>query len=402
MIKPPRIALFADTFNEINGAANTLRRLTAFAKERGYPFLCIHSGTETLFSEEENYKSLQLKRSRLSVKLDSELKYDPFLWRHKKLVQKTIENFKPQVLHLTGISDVSQIGYYFAHFRQLPAVASWHTNAHEYAARRGIRNLALLPVGLQEKFGKLIEKTVLRGAMKIHFLAQMQLAPNEELVRLMREMTRRPSFLMSRGVDTEFFNPSKRARKDDVFVIGYVGRLRVEKNVRLLCKLDNFLRENGLTDYKFLIVGDGNEEDYLRGHLKRADFTGVLRGENLADAFASMDLFAFPSRTDAFGNVVLEAMAAGVPSVVMPEGGPKFLIEHEKNGFVARSEQNFCEITSRLVANKQSLEKAKIAARNSALSHSWEKIFDDVFDKYRLAVTLKKNVRADDFYTTGI
>ncbi len=88
--------------------------------------------------------------------------------------------------------------------------------------------------------------------------------------------------------------------------------MQAEKNIRFLAELDAFLQNAGLTDYRFVIVGDGSEADWLRKNLKNANFTGILGGEDLARAFADMDLFAFPSKTDAFGNVVLEAMAAGV------------------------------------------------------------------------------------------
>ncbi len=391
----PRVALFAETFHETNGAANVLRRLTDYARENDYPFLCVRAGKETRVWTEGNLKILELERGGLAIKLDTELAYDPLLWRHKKLVRKTLRDFSPEVLHLTGFSDVSQLGFYFAHFWRIPAVASWHTNGHEYAARRALSKLAWLPAVTKRKLGNLIEKTVLRGSMKMYFLAQVQLAPNEELVAQMREMTNRPSFLMSRGVDTEFLNPLKRQRTDDVFTIGYVGRLQAEKNVRFLAELDAVLQKADLRDYRFLIVGDGGEEDWLRKNLKNAKFTGVLRGERLARAFADMDLFAFPSRTDAFGNVVLEAMAAGVPSVVMPEGGPKFLIEHGKNGFVARDDRDFCEIVERACAEPQRLSALKIAARNAALSYSWEKVFRNVYEKYQFAATVKKGIRAD-------
>lgn len=396
MIEVPRVALFADTFHEVNGAANVLRRLTEFAAENEYPFLCVRSGEKTRVWTEGNLKILELKRSSAAIKLDSELKYDPLLWRHKNLIRRALEDFSPDVLHLTGFSDVSQLGFYFAHFRKISAVASWHTNGHEYAARRVLSKLTRLPVKVQQKLEKAIEKTVLRGSMKMYFLAQVQLAPNEELVAQMRKMTSRPSFLMSRGVDTDFLTPEKRQRGDDVFTIGYVGRLRAEKNVRFLARLDAVLEKAGLTDYRFVIVGDGDEEDWLRKNLSRAEFTGVLRGEDLARAFAGMDLFVFPSKTDAFGNVVLEAMAAGVPAVVMPEGGPKFLIEHESDGFVARDDRDFCEIVASVVSQPQQLAAMKIAARKAALNRSWTQVFNRLYESYRFAATVGKNVRVSE------
>lgn len=394
----PRVALFADTFHETNGAANILRRLTDFAKEREYPFLCICTGEKTRVWDEGSLKILELKRGFLSVKLDTELKYDPFLWRQINVVRRTIKDFKPDVLHLTGFNDVSLLGFSFAHFQNISAVASWHTNGHEYAARRLLSRLNLLPLNIRQKLENAIEKIVLHGSMKMYFLAQVQLAPNEDLVSLIRRMTRRPSFLMSRGVDTEFLSPEKRRRSgdDDGFILGYVGRLQAEKNVRFLTELDAFLEKSGLTDYRFLIVGDGIEENWLRKNLRRAEFTGVLHGEKLACAFADMDLFVFPSKTDAFGNVILEAAAAGVPSVVMPEGGPKFLVEDGKNGFVAEDERDFCEIVKSVIIKRERLSEMKIAARKAALTRSWDAVFENIFEKYQFATTLKKNIRVGE------
>ena len=132
----PRVALFADTFHETNGAANFLRRLVNFAQEKNYEFLCVRSGEETRFYQEGSVSFLDLKRGKASIPLDGALKFDPFLWRHRKLIAETFRQFAPNVVHITGLNDISQFGYYFAHFKKIPAVATWHTNAHEYAAKR--------------------------------------------------------------------------------------------------------------------------------------------------------------------------------------------------------------------------------------------------------------------------
>ncbi len=391
----PRIALFADTFYETNGAANVIRRLRAFAIENEYPFLCICAGDETRLTQDGNAAMLELKRGRLSFPIDMNLKYDPFLWRYKKLVGKTLDDFKPDIIHVTGLNDVSQIGFYFAHFSSLPAVASWHTNAHEYAASRLVGLMPWLPVKFKNDLRKTVERGVLHGLMKLLFLAQMQLAPNEELVETIQRMTRRPTFLMSRGVDTDLFAPSKRNRRcEKDFVLGYVGRLRPEKNVRFLAEIDKALQKAKIENYKFMIVGEGNEAEWLRRNLSNVELTGVLHGEDLAQAYAGMDLFVFPSRTDAFGNVVLEAMAAGVPAVVMPDNGPKFLIEQDRNGYVARNKHDFIKAVRDFVKNRKMPEEMRESARMSACSRSWQSVFEQVYNHYRVGMTFKKNVRA--------
>lgn len=389
----PRIALFADTFYETNGAANVIRRLREFAIKNKYPFLCVCAGVKTRFEQNGSSAMLELKRSKISFPIDGSLKYDPFFWRYKNLVKKSLDDFKPDVIHLTGLNDVSQIGFYFAHFSKLPAVASWHTNTHEYAARRLIGLMPWLPLKLKNNLNKTIERGVLRGLMKLHFLAQMQLAPNEELVKMIQKMTRRPTFLMSRGVDTELFNPSKRRRSKDDFVLGYVGRLRPEKNVRFLFEVDRALQKAKLENYKFLIVGEGSDGDWLQKNLSKAELTGVLHGEELARAYAGMDLFVFPSDTDAFGNVVLEAMAAGVPAVVMPDNGPKFLIEQHRNGYVARDKQDFIRAVVNFVKNRQMPTEMRESARASACLRSWQSVFEQVYNYYRVGMTFDKNVR---------
>src|SRR3954470_21199030 len=98
MINFPRVALFADTFHEVNGAANVIRRLERFAYENRLPFLCVRAGEETNFVKENNVRMLELKRNRMSVPIDGYLKYDPLLWRYRKLVAEKLKEFRPDVI----------------------------------------------------------------------------------------------------------------------------------------------------------------------------------------------------------------------------------------------------------------------------------------------------------------
>ena len=395
MNSSPRVALFADTFHETNGAANFLRRLVNYAKGKNYEFLCVRSGDETKFYKDGSVSFLDLKRGKASIPLDGALKFDPFLWRHKKLVKNTLQNFAPNVIHLTGLNDISLFAYYFAHFKKIPAVATWHTNAHEYAAQRFLSVIPFIGGNTKRKIGKTVETIVFRGLMKLYFMAQMQLAPNEELVDEIRRLTHRPSFLLGRGVDTDFLSPTKRRRADDQeIVIGFVGRLRPEKNVRFFAEIEAALQAAHIENYKFMIVGEGGERRWLENNLVKKHLTGEVFGEELARTYADMDLFVFPSQTDAFGNVVLEAMSSGVPAVVMREGGPKFLIEHGADGFIAETNPEFIETVIRLVKNPLQLKALGEAAHRSAQKHSWERVFEKMFEYYKICMDYKKNVRA--------
>lgn len=394
MTEVPRVAMFCDTYHEINGAANVLRRLTAYAKEKNYPFMCVRSGDETRVWQEDSLTNVEVKRGRMAMRMDADLEFDPLVWKYRRMVRKTMREFKPDVLHVTGLNDVSQIGLSFAHFTQIPAVASWHTNTHEYAARRLSRYFNWLPSNANQKLNYVVERIAWRGLMILNFMAQIQLAPNEELVADIQKATRRPSYLMSRGVDTEFLNPNKRTRTDDVFTLGFVGRLRPEKNVRFFADLDAAMQQAGIENYKFSIVGEGSDEEWIKQNVPRAELVGFLRGEELARAYANFDLFVFPSKTDAFGNVVLEAMAAGVPGVVMEEGGPKFLIKDKINGFVVKSETAFIKTVIELAQNRERVAAMKQAARAAACEKSWDKVFERVYEIYAIAKTIDKKVRA--------
>src|SRR5215813_7347440 len=109
MSEIPRVALFADTFHELNGAANFLRRLVSFAKENEYPMLCVRSGEATEIADDGSVRFLNLKRSRASIPLENNLRYDPLVWTNRAQIKKTLREFNPQVLHLTGLNDISQI-----------------------------------------------------------------------------------------------------------------------------------------------------------------------------------------------------------------------------------------------------------------------------------------------------
>jgi glycosyltransferase involved in cell wall biosynthesis len=187
---------------------------------------------------------------------------------------------------------------------------------------------------------------------------------------------------MTRGVDTEEFAPAKRTAADGVFRFGFVGRLRAEKNVRQLADLEKRLLAAGQTNFKFLIVGEGNERDFLEKNMTRAEVTGFLDGERLAEAYANMDVFVFPSETETFGNVVQEANASGVPAIVTNQGGPKFIVRHGETGFIAENFDEFVRYSLLLMTDREKLAQMKNQAREFALSRSWDAVFESVYQAY--------------------
>ncbi|NJM52568.1 MAG: glycosyltransferase family 1 protein [Blastocatellia bacterium] len=354
------------------------------------PFLCVYADDKTRQTIDESLTNLALKRSPVAIPIDGGLKYDPFYNRHIKRVEKALNEFKPDVIHLTGVNDVSIIAAILAYKRGLPLIGSWHTNIHEFAARRLDKLFSFLPDNFRNSMTGLAERKIFEWAVLYYKMPQVVLSPNQELVESLVRDEKRASLLMARGVDTEMFNPSKRTVKDGVFRFGYIGRLRAEKNVRLLEKLEKRLLELGKTNFKFLIVGEGTERDWLEKNMQTAEFTGYLEGEPLAEAYANLDVFIFPSETDTFGNVSQEAMASGVPAIVTDQGGPKFVIKDGETGFVAKNFDDFVKFAVELMDNPAKLSKMKQASIDFMQKKSWDAVFEGVYEAYDKAIEIHK------------
>lgn len=380
---PLRIAFFPDSYLEVNGAAMTCKRLVGYAQSKDYPFLCIYGGKTNEASNEGSVRNLCLKRSVASFSLDEELAYDPLFQRHSRRVERELLDFRPDIVHITGLNDVSILGSYLGWKHQIPILGSWHTNLHEFAAHRLSKSMRFLPSATVSKITKFIEDRILDGAVYYYKMPKVVLAPNEELVSLLGKGTNREARIMGRGVDTDLYSPEHRTVDDGIFRIGFVGRLRAEKNVRMLIDLEKMLIEAGHKDFEFLIVGEGNEREHLEANMKHAAFTGFLSGKDLSEAYANMDVFVFPSKTDAFGNVTQEAFASGVPSIVSDMGGPKFLIDVGVTGYVASNVDEFYNFVSELMSDRDKLAAMKIKARENAMSKSWDAVFESVYDAYK-------------------
>jgi glycosyltransferase involved in cell wall biosynthesis len=378
-----RVAFFTDSFHEINGVAHTSRNLDAFARRRGYPFLSVHAGPETSLVRDGNHLELNLKRSLAGIPLDNNMSFDPLFGRHWSRVVETLRQFRPDVLHITGPSDAGLLGAVAARRMGIPLLASWHTNLHEYA---GTRLGSMLGWALSEGLRRRLETAAAAKSLDLlclyYSLGKLLLAPNQELQAMLEEKSRRKCCLMHRGVDRNLFHPRRRTRIDGALVFGFCGRLRPEKNVRLLAKVEEMLRAEGFTNYCFLIVGDGSERGWLRENMKQVELPGVLRGEALAEAYANMDVFLFPSWTDTFGNVILEALASGVPCIVTSGGGPKFLVENEISGVVASSDAKFIAAAVAVARNRESRDRLREGALHSRFVQTWDDVFEDLYRTY--------------------
>lgn len=391
MSSTPRIAFFTDSFHEVNGVAHTSRHFDAFVRRRSLPFLNVHAAGKTQLIEDGPVWTMELKRGNFGFALEKDMSFDLLFLRYRSRMQELLKKFGAELVHITGPSDVGMLGAMVAHDLKLPIVASWHTNIHEFGARRLSKLLGFLPKNTRDKIAGFTEQQIILAlSLEYYRLGRVLLAPNPELVELLNLRTGRPAFLMQRGVDTEFFSPEKRTRSDDQLVIGYVGRLSPEKSVRSLRDVEQALLAAGIENFRILIIGDGHEHEWLRANMQHVELTGILHGEPLAAGYANMDIFAFPSHTDTFGNVVLEALASGVPVVVTSGGGPKYLVNHGITGLVSRDSTAFVENVVKLARDPIALSRMRIRAREFALCRYWHRIFEQVYDAYEYCLRARR------------
>jgi phosphatidylinositol alpha 1,6-mannosyltransferase len=385
----PRVAFFTDSFHEVNGVAQTSRQFDAFARRWQIPFLRVNvegpSGPAAPLAGGP-VRAVELARGPAAFPVEKDMSFDPFLIRHKDRVKAALIDFQPDVVHITGPSDVGILGATLAHQLKIPVVASWHTNLHEFGARRLEKALGFLPQKSMTSITSSAERAMLSACALYYRIGRVLLAPNQELIDMLRQRTGRPVFLMRRGIDTILFDPAKRTRHDDKLVLGYVGRITAEKGVRVLVDVERALQAAGVENFEIHVVGHGGETEFLQQNLKTGVFPGVLKGEDLARAYANFDAFLFPSRTDTFGNVILEALASGVPAIVTDGGGPKYLVEDGTTGFVTTSDRSFVEAVLRVALEPAILDSMRLEARAYASKQSWDSVFNEVYRAYECAL----------------
>jgi phosphatidylinositol alpha 1,6-mannosyltransferase len=377
-----RIAFFPDAYNEVDGVANTSRHFEAFAKNRQLPFLTVHAGPRKQVVTTGTVTRVQLPRSPLTFPLDRTHEYDLVFWRYYREVVSLVRDFDPDVVQITGPSDLGMLGSLIAHKLSIPLAASWQTNLHQYARTRLSSVLSVFPESLSTQLLSAVERWTLRAVMRFYKIPRLLFTPNREMLALLEQTTGKPCLLMSHSVDTTVFSPEFRDSEKGPFTIGYVGRLTAEKNVRLLAQIERALVARGHRDFRIVVVGEGAEGKWMRKNMAHAEFTGVLTGRDLSRAFANMDFFVFPSETDTFGLAVLEALASGVPALVSSVGGPKYNVQHCRTGYIAKNFEEFVTFTDLVLTQPDLLPAMAMAGRMYALSTSWERSFEAMCGAY--------------------
>jgi glycosyltransferase involved in cell wall biosynthesis/predicted metal-dependent phosphoesterase TrpH len=363
--EPPRVALVADAVGGMHGVTHTLAQI----RDRGVPGFEVEIvGTDAIADR------------RLSAVAEIDIPFYAGLKVGVPSVPAIVEALadgRYDLVHLCSPGPAGAAAALVARMTELPVVGSYHTELATYAAlRTEDPRLALgVRMAIAAFYGQCA--TVLSpSAASDAVLAAMGIAP-ERIGR------------WDRGVDTERFDP---ARRDETLLPGevnvlYAGRLTTEKGVDLLAEA--FLAARARDPRLHLcLAGGGPEEGALRARLgEHATFLGWLDGDDLARAYASADVFLYASRTDTFGQVLLEAQASGLAVVAVAEGGPCELVEDGVTGLLrAPAADALAAAVIELVRGPAARCRMARAARRAVAERSWERALGCLADGYRRAL----------------
>lgn len=359
-------AWITDTFNDVNGVAKTIHKLASLAGETDNPITVITSLPETgkhpfptknftpvgTFSVPE-YPELQFS---LPPVLDI-IRYIE-LHDFDELLIST-----PGPMGLTALLAARLLG--------LPAKGIYHTDFPHYVEKWTD----------DESMGELTRQFMRWFYGRVDLIY----APTNAYVEEIRNLgfPDKPIDVMPRGVDLEEYSPSYKKEnfwkeyglQDGSFKFIYCGRVSSEKNIDILLEAFSQLREEGLA-IELAVVGDGPDLKRLKQAYQGHDgiiFTGYLHGETLSSAYASADALAFPSMSDTFGNVVLEAHACGIPAVVSDQGGPQEIVKSFDSGIVvsALKPKDYAEGMRTLATETATYSSMQSAALECAQNSRW-------------------------------
>ena len=376
---PKRAAVFCDTLDNVDGVGIGLRRVVGEMRDAGHEVsLCgVDLEGATLRSEQDGIVRFP------ALGTFPLLGYSQYTlgWPSLLEIVRWLDEEEIELVVLTTPGPVGLVALLAARILGIPTIGQYHTNLAEYAARIiGDRSIARLVRGYTGWFYDGLAEVI---------------APSHAAARAIAEQGVRAERIsvIERGVDTQLFHPR---RADPAFwarygltgenTLLYVGRISREKNVGFLAEIARALQQRGRVPFELAIVGEGPHEDVLRSCVDDLPvaFTGVLRGDALATAFASAELFVFPSTTDTFGNVVLESLACGTPACVSDVGGPAEIVHQRETGLVlsAGDLERWCTAIETLLLDDGRRRRMSRNARDYAETRAFGSIREQQWARY--------------------
>ncbi len=383
--KKPRRAWFSDTLMDVNGVSLTIHKMLAVAKEKGADLSVVSSIAPPREPRGEGYLNFE-PVGEFSIP-DYELQklvMPPVLKMLQALEQGEFTEYIISTPAAVGLVALLAAKYF-----HVPTRGIYHSDFPQHV------RMITQDEGLEDATWQYMK----------WFYGQCDTiwSPSNYYRDQLIEHGFPPErlFIFNRGTDLEFFNPKQRDEhfwekwnaNGEVKIL-YVGRVSREKNLDVIIK--SFLSQDDVRKKaSLIIVGDGPYLKELRELYKeeRIVFTGFLKGRSLAQAYASSDVFVFPSMTDTYGNAVLEAQACGLPAIVAEEGGPKEIIIPDESGFAlpGHDVSAWQEKLRKLILDDSFRREMSVKARKRAETRDWSSAFDDFWDAdIKVDITKKK------------
>ena len=368
-----RVALFSGNYNYTRDGANqTLNLLVGHLLSRGVK-VRVYSPT----SRRPAFPPVGDLVSVPAIKLPGERAEYKLARGLTASVRRDLEIFAPNLIHVSAPEILGHRAVTYARKKGLPVVASYHTRFETYAQYYGLGFLEPLMIKIQKRFYNRVDEV---------------LSPSQMMGEILREWgVTTPISRWSRGVNHDRFNPDRRSLEwrrslgiaDDEVAVGFLGRLVKEKGLDVFAQAMHALDQRGVR-HKTLVIGEGPARDWFAQEIPDAVFAGFQEGDDLGRAVASMDVFFNPSVTETFGNVTLEAMAAGVPVVAARASGAVGLIDDGETGLIVdpRDIQGYADALQRYCEDDALRLAAGRAGHARAADYRWETINQAVLDTY--------------------
>ncbi|MEE8663121.1 MAG: glycosyltransferase family 1 protein [Acetobacter sp.] len=372
---PLRVAIVASSYNYIrDGVALTMNRLVGYLESQGVE---VRIYTPVSKQPAFDYKGTVIPVPSIALPGRSEYRLA------FGLSQEEIEKFKPDLIHVALAPD--PLGYStlrIARKLKIPLVASYHTRYETY--------LKYYP-GLS-----IFTSPLKRYLSKYYSNCQEIYVPTQSMIdTLVVDNQKGNLILWSRGVDAETFNPVHRSKdwrtrhgisSDEVIVL-FVSRLVREKQLGIFASTIKALKARNIP-VRPIIAGDGPARAELEREIPDAIFLGFQQGQDLATTYASSDIFLFPSETETFGNVTLEAMASGLPCVCADATGSQSLVQDGVTGFLAipQNVDDFVMHVADIALDPIKRARMSEAARARALTFSWDETMKNLLARYETVV----------------